>query len=260
MTEQTGEPAGGVGGGRIRAVDRAVSVLELLADRGWVGVTDVARELGVHKSTAFRMLATLERRELVEQSAQTAKYRLGPALSRLGRAAATDPDVLRHSRPVLERLAAATGKTVNLAVLDGADVVYLEQVAGRPSVLGVNWLGRRTPLHATAAGKVLLAFMPDRLRKEHLLPRLDRLTPQTVTDPGLLEDQMAVIRRDGYGWTVEELELGLNAVAAAVRSGDGDVVAAVSVSGPASQIPPEDIEALGEMTRAAADDISRRLR
>ena len=164
------------GSGPVQSVDRAVAILEILARDGEAGVTEVARELGVHKSTASRLLAALDRRELVAQDTARGKFRLGVGLVRLAGAASQKLDVVQESRPVCQALAREVGETVNLAILSGRDALYLDQVAGPAALSPHNWAGQRIPLHATSDGKVLLAYLSEAQLKECLTPPLARLT------------------------------------------------------------------------------------
>jgi len=128
-----GEGAGGSGPGPVQSVDRAVAILEILARDGEAGVTEVAHELDVHKSTASRLLAALDRRELVTQDAARGRFRLGLGIVRLAGAATRRLDVVQESRPVGRALAREVGETVNLAILADRDALYLDQVAGPSS-------------------------------------------------------------------------------------------------------------------------------
>jgi DNA-binding IclR family transcriptional regulator len=241
----------------VQSVDRAVSVMEFLSRRGWSGVTEISRELEIHKSTAYRLLTTLRDRGLVEQDAATEKYRLGFGLVLLARAVRADLDILRCARPVCERLSERTGETVTLAVLEGDDAVIIHQSISRASALSVDWTGRHTPLHATAAGKIFLAYMPEDQLLSILGRPLERFTKNTIIDPASLKDHTSKIPDEGYGYTVEELEPGLNAIGAPIRGAEGAVVGAVSVSGPAFRLPPDTLSETGELSRRAAAEISR---
>ncbi len=244
-------------GSSLQSVDRAVTVMEFLSRRGWSGVTEVSRELGIHKSTAYRLLTTLRDRGLVEQDAATEKYRLGFGLVLLARSVNADLDILRCARPVCERLSERTKETVTIAVLEGDDAVIIHQSISRASALSVDWTGRHTPLHATAAGKIFLVYMPEDQRLRILKGALQRFTEDTIADPVSLNDHIEKIRDAGYGYTVEELEAGLNAVGAPVRGAGGAVVGAVSVSGPAFRLPPDAFPEVGELSKRAATEISR---
>ena len=173
--------APGDGAGLVQSVDRALTVLALLARHGELGVTEIASDLEVHKSTAFRLVATLEAHDLVEQVADRGKFRLGVGVLRLAGATTVRLDLVQESRPVAVRLAREVGETVNVTVLSGHEALYLDQVSG-PSALALhNWAGQRIPLHATSNGKVLLAYAGPGLLAELDRP-LRRYTPRTVVD------------------------------------------------------------------------------
>lgn len=245
--------------GGVQSVDRAVAILDLLAERSEAGVTEIADAIGVHKSTASRLLASLEAGRLVEQTTHRGSFRLGFGLMRLAAPVSGRMDVTREGLPVLEALAAEVGETVNLAVLRGTDVVNLEQVRGPATITTVNWVGQPTPLHATSSGKVLLAaFAPDDLAAFLARP-LPRFTPQTITEAPALERELARVREQGYATTTEELEQGLDAVAAPVRDAGGRVVAAISVSGPVYRFDAARMAEVAPAVVAAAADLSRRL-
>jgi DNA-binding IclR family transcriptional regulator len=241
----------------VQSVDRAISVMELLARRGWSGVTEIADELDIHKSTAYRLLTTLRDRGLVEQDAATEKYRLGFGVVVLASSVTAELDLIRCARPVCERLSRETEETVTVAVLDDDDAVVIHQNISRSSALSVDWTGRHTPLHATAAGKIFLHNMPDEQRRRLLKRPLQRFTESTIVDPGTLQEHIREVADLGYAHTIEELEVGLNAVGAPICYADGRVVAAVSVSGPAFRMPVESLPRMGRQVRAAAEDISR---
>jgi DNA-binding IclR family transcriptional regulator len=215
--------------------------------------------LGVHKSTAFRLVNVLCARGLVEQPGERGKYRLGFGIVRLAGATAARLDLNRQSRPVSERLAAVIGETVNLAVADVGSIINIDQVLGSSAVSSHNWVGQATPAHATSSGKVLLAFMPEAEQDALLARDLDRYTEHTVTDPDELREQLRTAVKDGYACTIEELEIGLNAAAAPIRSYDRRVVAALSVSGPSYRLTEERLHAIAASVVEHADEISFRL-
>lgn len=246
-------------GAGIQSVDRAVSALEVLAESGWSSGADVGRVLGVHRSSALRLLATLARHGLVEQDPSTAKYRLGPRLAQLAAGVNAELDLRREARSVIEPLADESGETVTLDLLAEGAIVSIDQVARSSSVVSVNWLGRRTPLHCTASGKVFLAFGPDSLRQATFERPLAAYTPRTLVERADLQAQLETIRSAGHALATEELEVGLSAIAAPVRSADGQVVAAIDLSGPSHRLPANKMEALANRTRDAAGELSRRL-
>ena len=246
--------------GGVQSVDRAISVLEILARRGSAGVSEVAEEIGVHKSTAFRLLGALEDRGLVEQATDRGKYQLGFGILRLASAIPRRLDLVRQGRPVLDELATAFGETVNLAVIRSHYAVNVDQAVGSAAVAAQNWTGQLTPLHATSSGKVLLAHQTPTARKTLLdAAKLARFTDHTLTSRKALDQQLAMALSNGFATTFEEYEDGLNAVAAAVRDHTGEVVAAVSVSGPAYRLNQERIAGLVDDLKAGVDQISGRM-
>ncbi|MGI5269997.1 IclR family transcriptional regulator [Nonomuraea sp. CA-218870] len=236
----------------VQSVDRAIAILEILAREGATRVTDLASELEVHKSTASRLLGALEQGGLVEQTGDRGRYRLGVGVVRLAGAATNQLDLARESGPVCRRLAEEIGETVNVAVPRDGDAVNISQVRGPSAISGQSWVGARTPAHATSSGKVLMAFGALAVPAE-----LCRFTPLTITDERRLG--LEEIVRRGWAAAVEELEPGLNAVAAPIRNIDGAVVAAVSASGPSYRLTPQRLPEVGERLAGGAREISRRL-
>lgn len=253
MSNATAEPTGSV-----QSVDRALRILEILARSGESGVTDVAAALGVHKSTAFRLVATLEQHGLVEQVEGRGKYRLGVGLLRLAGATSARLDVVQEARPLCKQLAAATGETVNLATLSGHSALYLDQVAGPSALQPHNWVGQHIPLHATSNGKVLLAWLPPSQLAD-LLGRLPAYTDATITSKASLRRELEQVRERGYALAVDELEVGLTAIAAPVRNAHGDVVCSMSLSGPTFRLSEERFAEVTPLLVEAADELSHRL-
>jgi DNA-binding IclR family transcriptional regulator len=260
MSNSRAVDAADAGSGGVQSVDRAITVLEILARRGEARVTEVAAEIAVHKSTAFRLLGALEDRGLVEQDHDRGKYRLGFGILRLAGAVSARMDITRHGHTICERLAADIGETVNIAVARSHYAVNVDQVPGRSAITAQNWVGQLTPLHATSSGKILLAHLTGARRAELLATAgLERFTPATLTTVAKLEAELERARRRGYATTVEEYEVGLNAVAAPIRSTHGDVVAAVSASGPAYRFTADRMREVAPVLVAGADEISHRL-
>ncbi len=243
----------------VQSVDRAISVLDILAHAGEAGVTEIAGELGVHKSTAFRLVSALEQRGLVEQHADRGKYRLGVGILRLAGATTARLDLVQESRALCRALAAETGETVNLTVLSDGAALYVDQIAGSSALQPHNWVGQRIPLHATSNGKVLLSAMSDAdaIRVVGRSPRT--FTEHTVSTPAQLVRELAAVRGAGYAQAVDELEIGLPAVAAPVHNAHGDVVASVSVSGPTFRLTGERLVSATTATVDTGDEVSRRL-
>ena len=247
------------GASQVQSVDRAIAILYLLARRGGAGVTAIANELGVHKSTAFRLIAALENGDLIEQEGERGKYHLGRGVLRLAAATTARLELPAESRPVCRRLATEVGEAVNIAILDSGEATNILQEYAPSAITGRNWLGQRTPLHATASGKVLLAYADPVTAKEALDAALRSYTPHTITEPAALEAELAGVRERGWASTAEEFEIGLNALAAPVYDGTGEVVAAVGVSGPSYRLTVESFPAAAAHLAAGAREISARL-
>ncbi len=244
--------------GGVQSVDRAITILEVLARLGEVGVTDVAGELAVHKSTAFRLVSTLEGRGLVEQTGERGKYRLGLGLLRLAGATTARLDVVQEARPICKSLAASTSETVNLAVLSESSALYLDQVAGPSALQPHNWVGQHIPLHATSNGKVLLSGLPTE-RLGEVLHGLPAYTELTITKRSALRRELEAVREQGYAVAVDELEIGLTAVAAPIHNAHGDVIASLSVSGPTFRLNAAKLEQVVPQLCESAAEISHRL-
>ncbi|MEI5674256.1 MULTISPECIES: IclR family transcriptional regulator [unclassified Nocardioides] len=245
--------------GTVQSVDRALMILDILARDGEAGVTEIAGHLGVHKSTVSRLIDSLEERDLVEQHDPRGKYRLGIGVLRLAGATTARLDVVQEARSVAKSLAAATGETVNIAVLSEGAALYVDQVATAGAVQSHNWVGQRIPLHATSNGKVLLAGLSDAEARKVLGRRLASYTARTVTDAGAVIKQLAEVREQGYVVVVDELEHGLTAVAAPIRNAHGDVVASFSVSGPTFRFAEREVAAATTAVVDHALEVSRRL-
>ena len=245
-------------GASVQSVDRALTILELLAREGEAGVTEIAADLGVHKSTAFRLLATLEAHRLVEQDGDRGRYRLGVGNLRLAGATTARLDLVTEARPVCKQLATDTGETVNITVRSETSALYLDQVAGSSALQSHNWVGQHIPLHATSNGKVLISELTEPELKL-AVRELPRLTDRTVTKRAELKTQLEHIREVGYAVAVDELEVGLTAAAAPIRNAHGDIVASMSISGPTFRLNHERLEHDVPLLTAAAIEVSHRL-
>lgn len=243
----------------IQSVDRALQVLEILAREGQGGVSDIADTLGVHKSTVSRLVSVLEARGFVEQLADRGKYRLGFTLVRLAGATMATRDLGKESREICEPLAAEVGETVNLAILEGDRAINITESSGPLGIALRTWVGQSSPAHATSSGKVLLSALADDDLDGVLEPELEKFTGRTITDRAVLREQLHQISERGWSSAVEELEDGLNAIAAPVRDHGGDVVAALSISGPSFRLTTQLMDELSPRVRTAALEVSRRI-
>ncbi len=247
-------------GNAVRSVDRAAALLLALGEcAGEAGVTELARRLGLHKSTASRLLATLQRRGLVEQDEETGKYRLGLVVIRLAERAERTLDLRGIALPELERLARATRETVTLGILEGDAYLTVAQVDGPNMVACPDWTGRTTPLHCVASGKVLLAAMAERDVMRLARPGLAARTERTITTLETLMEELSKVRRRGYATAYSEWIEGTNGVAVPVADARGRVIASIGVWGPAYRITPARVAELVTGARAAAVAVTTRL-
>jgi DNA-binding IclR family transcriptional regulator len=244
-------------GGRqrtIQSVDRAAMLIKAIADsRHPPTVVELAAECGLNRSTAWRLLATLDAHGLIERDPVSQRYSLGYAFLRIAAGAEPDP-LVRQARPVLERLANATGETTNLAVVKRFRLVYVDQV-DPPQIMAPNWFGRTAPFHATSSGKAYLAFLPPEERDAALRQPLTRYTDATLTDRRRLYEELERVRRDGFAVSAGELETSLFGTSAPVLSEQGRPVAIVSVWGTEHRLPRERLPEIGPRVCEAAAEI-----
>lgn len=244
----------------VQSVDRALRLVEILAGRQAAGVTELASVLGVHKSTASRLLSTLELHGIVVQDPGRGSYRLGTALTFLAGAVTGRVRLFQASHATAERLAHEVGETVTIAVLEGDRLVNADHIAPGPVSIPSDWPELRLPVHATASGKVLLAWLPEGDRTRLLgRPLLERYTPATVIDPGVLAGELVRVREQGWALAMEEHRSGLNAVSAPILDRDGAAIAALTIVGPSGRLGRERLEHVAVLTALRATEVSSRL-
>jgi DNA-binding IclR family transcriptional regulator len=238
---------------RIQSIDRAAELLVAIAAAPEPATAPgLADACGLNRSTAWRILATLEHHGLVERDPETSRYRLGVAVLKLAAAAGDEP-LVRLAHPVLRRLADATGETVNLALARRLELVYADQVQAR-HVMAPNWLGHPVPLHATSTGKAFLAALPDAEIDALAHSDLERYTETTITEPGALRAELATVRDAGYAVSHGELEPALWGVSAAALDGAGRPAAVLSVWGADARVR-DRLGDLGALAAAAAAEL-----
>jgi DNA-binding IclR family transcriptional regulator len=238
------------------AVDRGADLLlRVLESERPIALTDLAAASGIPKSTASRLVSALERRGLIEQDGERGRLRPGPAILRVAERGMLERNVVELARPSLDALAQASGETINLAVPARHGVEHVAQVDGIHFLGTGQWLGRTVDYHCTAVGKVFMAFG----RKTIPAQPLVKHAPATITDPQRLRSELDGVRRAGWATAVDELEPGLAAVAAPVRGAGGDVVAALSITGPTLRLTPARIRVLRGTLIDEARKLSHRL-
>lgn len=235
------------------AIDRGAELLVRVLDSPEpVALTEVAAAAGIPKSTASRLMTALERRGLVEQVGERGRLRPGPAILRVAERGMLERNLMELARPSLDALAALSGETVNLAVPGPNGVEHIAQADSRHFLGAGQWVGRSVDYHCSANGKVFLAF--GRVAMPAALPAR---TPATIVDVARLRAELEHVRASDIAVAVDELEPGLAAVAAPVRGAHGDVIAALSITGPALRMSPKRIgdlqpELIKEARRLAA--------
>lgn len=220
---KTGQPSTA----RVASARRSLAILDVLAEEPSLGTNEIARRLGTSPSTTSRQLATLVEAGLVEHIPATGRYRLGIRLVALATSVLSRLDVRAVAHPYLEELAAQVGETATLSVPGDPDAITVDVVRSPRYIQDGSRLGRPSVAHATAAGKVMLAFdgVP--------APRtLQAYTPRTITDPRQLEAEVEQVRRRGWADAFEEREVGLNAIAAPVWASDGALAGIIALQGP----------------------------
>jgi DNA-binding IclR family transcriptional regulator len=239
-----------------QAIDRAAELLvRVVESHEAPSVGELAEASGLPKSTTSRLVSALERQGLVQRDTGRAALLPGPVLLRYAAKERTDPDLIELASDALDRLAELTGETINLGVATTGIVEQLDQRDSRHYLGSTNWVGKRVPLHASAIGKVFMAF------GDIAVPAgpLERLAPKTLVDADALASDLVATRSHGYASAVDELEPGLWAIAAPVFEAGGTVVAALSVSGPTVRFRPGLLGEVGrELCREAAT-LSRQL-
>src|SRR6267378_3733611 len=224
-----------------------------------IGISDLAKRLGLAKSTVHRLASTLLEQGMLEQNAGDGKYHLGLALFELGTLVRRKMDFTVEARPFLRTLMEKTGETVHLAILDHDSVLYIITHESKQALRMGSKVGTRVPVHSTAVGKTLLAFQSDEELERIFARGLPQSTPNTITDPKALRRELATVRARNYAVDDEESEIGLRAIAAPVRIYSGNVVAAISIAGPVHRMPRKALLGWVRELVEAAEAVSQRL-
>jgi DNA-binding IclR family transcriptional regulator len=244
---------------KVQVIDRALSIVNLLAISGQPpSACEIGEKLELNKSTAHRLLAVLEHYRYVERDLKSGKYRLGLKLAELGNIALSRFDLQGTARPFVERLVEATGETAHVGILQGTEVVSLVIVETHQTVRTPSTVGRRSPVHCTSHGKLLLAFV-DPSRVEELLTGYKYVgyTKRTIRFAGAFRAELDKVRNQGFAIDDEEFEEGLRCIGAPVRDHEGKVVAAISIAGPRFRVTAERTPALIRTVTHVAADLSQ---
>jgi len=245
----------------IKVLDKSLSVLELLLQKcSAMNMTELSEKLGLYPSTIHRILDTLKHWGYVEQEPHNQKYQLGLKVLELGMAKLHQMDLAREAPLYLKELVNRCNETVHLGVLEEGEVLYLAKEESSKTIRMCSYVGKRAPLHCTALGKVLLAYLPEGERKKILGKReLPRLTEKTITGKKELEKELGKVKKQGFAIDRGENEKDVCCIAAPIRNYQGKVIAAVSISGPAFRIDVNTQNNLKEALVEISEKISKRL-
>ncbi len=243
--------------GGVRALDRALDILDVIAAGGGLTLSEIAARLGLAPSTVHRVLVTLAARGVAESDPMTQAWHVGPTAFRHGSAFMRRSGLVERARPLLRRLMEETGETANLGILNGDAVLFLSQAETHETIRAFFPPGTRSALHASGIGKALLAYVrPVDLARMLAGMRLERFTPMTLADaPALIED-LARIRRRGYALDNEERTPGMRCIAAPIFDLAGEAAAGISVSGPTLRMSDERLAAISRAVVAAGRELS----
>ena len=241
--------------GLIQAVDRALRLLTVIAEAAHPpNGPELARRAGVNRSTAWRLLATLEHHDLVNRDQATGRYTVGFGAARIA-SAVDHGGLVRRARPIVRWLLAKTGEVSTLTVARGRSLVTVDEAIG-DQIVSVRWIGSHNPLTISSVGKLLLASLPADELEALLAEPVERRTPHTITDPDVLRAVIDEVRQTGVGTSIGEWEIGLNGFSAAARDGAGRPLAYLSVVGPEFRLPASRVDEVGPLLLEAAARLS----
>jgi IclR family transcriptional regulator, KDG regulon repressor len=244
----------------VRAVERALQILNCFDDEHPErGVSEIAQAVELHKATTHRIVTTLVNYGYLERAADGQKYRLGLALSELGFKVIRRMDLRREAFPYMTRLVERWDEACDLSIFDHGNVFYIEVIQGNHALTISAAVGQRLPAYPTASGKLFLAYRSSEERDAVLSQSMVHYTDKTITSPEELSRQLQQVRRQGYAFDDEELEIGIRAVAAPIFNRDGVVVAAMSMPSPTSRMTMERVSEIAESLKEATQAVSRRL-
>ena len=248
---------------KVQVLDRAINILEFIGRQssGEAGLPELSAAMKLHKTTTHRIAHVLESRGLLRRGIDSNRYRLGLHLYDLGCQALDHVNLRDEARPLMTRVAAEVGETVHLALLDRAEVLYIERVEAQQRSLTMgSKLGARNPVYCTALGKAILAFSsPAEVDPILAVSRMEGRTRNTITTVQALKRELARVKERGYAIDDEEIEEGIRCIAAPILNTDNYAVAAVSISGPSSRITPDRYQLIGKTMLKTAQELSIRL-
>jgi IclR family acetate operon transcriptional repressor len=238
-----------------------LSILEALARaEGGLTLTDVAQRVTLPTSTTHRLLATLEKMGYVYQAGELGRWYVGLQAFAVGSSFLASRDFVAQSHPYMRRLMEQSGETANLAILDGTEAVFIDQVQCREMMRTIVKLGSRVPLHASGVGKAIFASLPDEQIDAILKVKgLPRITANTITSPETMWASIRVIRQRGWSFDDEEHAQSTRCVASPIYDEHAETLGAISVAGPSSRLPDERIRQLGHVVAHTAEELTKHL-
>lgn len=245
----------------IKSVDRVLQVLELysLEKPEW-GVTEIAKTLNIYKSNVHIILTTLSERGFIKKDSKTDKYKLGIKFFELGSIVIKNMNLRKITHPYIEELSKEFGETVHLGILDEGRVVSIEREESDKSLCSHVEIGKRTSLHCTAVGKAIMAYLPkDKFTEIIKEKSLIRYTENTITNKKELEKELEKIRKQGYAIDNMENEEGVRCVASPIRNYKEEVIASLSISGPAFRINENNISIISKKVKECCNHISEEM-
>ncbi len=244
----------------VRAVERALQILGCFDDEHPErGISDIAQAVGLHKATAHRIVTTLVNYGFLERLADEQKYRLGLELPNLGYKVIRRMDLRREAHPLMKQLVEEWDETCDLSIFDQGKIFYIEVIRGNRALNISAAVGQRMAAHATASGKLFLAYLPKDALDALLNHPLESFTSHTITTPDKLRAELENIHKQGYAVDQEEYEPGVCAIAAPIFHRRGNVIAAVGGPSPLSRMTPERIAKMADAFKDAAKAISQRM-
>lgn len=245
---------------RLSSVANAIRLIKVFSDESYeIGITDLGKRLLLPKSTVHRLASTMIDAGVLEQNAESGKYRLGLVMFELGSLVRRKMDFSSEAKSFLIALRDKTGETAHLAILDHSSIIYINCLESANAVRMRLDVGTRKPAHATAAGKVMLAFQPAEALSKLLTAGLKEQTVNTIVDLTTFRLELATIKARGYAIADEENEIGVRSLAAPVRDHFGNVIAAVSIAGPAQRLTKKALASFVPDIVSSAEAISLRL-
>lgn len=243
----------------IGSLTKGLLILEMMMEKDNLGVTEISKVLKVNKSSAYRLLITLEERNFVKQDQITGKYSLGMKLASFRTKVLEGIDIREIARPYLKSLTETTKESSALCVLSGDHGIVIEKQSSKESISAHLYVGMEEPLHCTALGKVLLSSLSEERQAELLDKPLESHTPNTITDKQQLLNQVKQVSVNGYAYDNEEYSLGMRCIAVPVYNSKGNIAAAVGISGPVTRMTKENVAKYIEVVKQAGQDISSNL-